>query len=99
MITRGGRSTDAGAGEHLEPAHPGQADVEQHDVRRLFCERAQGARAVAFLSHGMAGLGQERAERVSQRPIIVDDKDVAVARGNGVHRIASRWNECVGEHI
>ena len=87
------------AGEHLEPAHPGQPDVEQHHVGRLFRERAHGARAVALLPHGVAGLGQERTERMSQRPIIVDDKDVARCSGEWSHRIASRWNGCVGEHI
>ena len=80
MITRGGRSTDRARESTSSPLIPGNPTSSSITSGGPSASARSGARAVALLPHGMAGLGQQRPERVSQRPIIVDDKHVALAR-------------------
>ena len=68
--------------QHVETAHSRQADVQQQQIDRMLLQLAQRFVAIDRLL-GVVARGLEKcSDRMTQRAVIVDDKDMPAGRGS-----------------
>jgi hypothetical protein len=69
----------ADAGEHIEPRHVRQAQVEQRHVGTSFAPRREGPFTRRRQAHRVPGAFEETPVVLGQHRFVVDDQEVGMA--------------------
>ena len=67
----------------LQSVEPGQADVEDDQIRQRGVERRPGVEAIREALHLMSLLSQREAHCLADRVLVLDDRDARAAAGIG----------------
>src|SRR5207302_11277364 len=82
---------------HLKPIHPGQHDIQEHQVRSIAFNRFQGLRPVAYSEHLVALGLQVVRDDLEQLHIIIDHPDGGLTRRHALpsFHVSSKWYAAV----
>ncbi len=73
---------------HVRAGHPGQAEIEQHEVEPGITHHRDGSLTVGHLVADVAGIVEERTQRAARRLVVLHHQDAC----SHARRVGGRWS-------